>query len=169
MNLMNLKGNPGRVRELLEFVQGETGSPNALFDLNRILPMPLPVQMVAEANELYAVIKRCFPRQLVSFQELLAKAEYDCLVATGYANAEDWARGTWGSVRNVYRCRYNKTFPLELTFNSIASPPLTALAELSRIFPDLVLEVYYENADLTVTGWALFADGDGCDERLLKD
>jgi len=169
MNIMNLKGKAERVHELLEFIRGEHGSLNYFFDLNKILPIPLPVQLAAEADELATVIKKCFPRQLASFQEVLATAEFDCLVATGYANADDWARDIWGTVRNVSLCKYNKNFPLELTFNSVGSPPRAALAELSRIFPDIVLEVYYENADLTITGWALFADGDGCDERLLKD
>lgn len=169
MNIMNLKGKAERVYELLEFIRGEHGSLNYHFDLNKILPMPLPVQLAAEAAELATVIKQCFPRQLASFQEVLAQAEFDCLVATGYATADDWARDTWGTVKNVYRSKYNKAFPLELTFNSIGSPPRAALAELSRIFSDIVLELYYENQDLTLTGWALFVDGDGCDERLLKD
>ncbi len=169
MNIENLRGDAVRARELLDFVKADPSAPGQIFDLNKILPMPLQVEIAAEAVELGKMIQKCFPRQSALFQEVIAMAEYDCLVATGYANAEDWARDTWGTVRNVYRCGYNKCFPLELTFNSVGSPPLGALAELSRIFPDIVLEVYYESADLTVAGWALFADGDGCDERLLRD
>lgn len=169
MNILNLKCDLASAGELLEFIKGDLASPCQRFDLTRIVPMPLPVELAAETAELGKLIQQCFPRQQSAFQAVLAQAEYDCLVATGYPTAEDWAWNIWGTPRNIYHAKYNKAFPFELSFNTLYAPPLPALSALSRIFPDIVLELYYESADLTLTGWALFADGDGCDERLLKD
>lgn len=169
LNVLNLKCDPASVGEVLEFLKGDVNSPCQLFDLSRIVPMPEAVEAAAEAAELDKLIRQCFPRQSSAFAEVLARAEYECLTKTGYATSEYWAWSSWGTPRNVCYARYSKAFPHELAFNTLYAPPVQALAELSRIFADVVMELYYESADLTVVGWALFADGDVCDERLLKD
>jgi Ferredoxin-like domain in Api92-like protein len=96
---------------------------------------------------------------------VLARAEYECLIKTGYATAEYWAWSNWGTPRNVCYARYSKMCPFELTFNTLYAPPVQALAELSRLFADVTFELYYEKDDLSFHGWAVFADGDVCDER----
>lgn len=165
MNILRLKGTPASVQQTLDSVKGESNTNNEIFDLNKILPMPVPVEVAAEAASLGKLIQKRFPRQSALFQQVLAKAEYDCLANTGYATANDWAWDNWGTIKNVYGCKYNKAFPTELVFNSLYEPPLAALAALSRNFPAVVVELYYENRDRTISGWALFADGDGCEQR----
>jgi hypothetical protein len=54
-----------------------------------------------------------------------------------------------------------------LSFSTLYAPPLPALAELSRIFDDVVFELFYEDENLTMIGWAVFADGDTCHEQRI--
>lgn len=169
MNLLNLKCHLASVGEVLEFIKGHPSSLCQRFDLSRIVRMPAAVEQAAEAAELAKLIERCFPRQSAAFRAVVAQAEYECLIETGYATAEAWAWDNWGSPRNVCLARYTTKLPFELTFNTMYAPPIPAIAELSRIFPEVVMELYYESADLSVVGWALFADGDVCDDRLVKD
>ena len=169
MNLLNFKCDLASVSEVLEFIKGDPSSPCQCFDLSRIARMPTAVELAAEAAELAKLIAQCFPRQSASFRAVVAQAEYECSVETGYATAEAWAWDNWGTPRNVCFARYNARLPFELTFNTLYAPPIAALAELSRIFADVVLELHYESADLSLAGWAVIADGDVCDERLLKD
>lgn len=167
LNILTLKCTLPRVQAVLDHIRGDSNSPSRLFDLTRVVPMPLAVERAAEAAELGNLIRQVFPGQWAGFQELLARAEYECLVATGYPTSEDWAWGAWGTPRNVARAKYNKAFPSELTFSTLYAPPLAALAELSRAFPDVVMQLYYEDENLTMTGWAIFADGDGCHEQRI--
>lgn len=169
LNNLNLKTDSASVGEVLEFLKGDTSSPCRLMDLTRIVPMPEAVELAAEAAELGKLIQQVFPRQWTAFQPALAQTEYECLTRTGFATAEAWAWSNWGSPRNVCYARYSKMFPHEISFNTLYAPPIPALAELSRVFPDVVMELYYESADLSLVGWAVIADGDVCDDRLLKD
>lgn len=169
MNLLNLKCSPASVGEVLEFIKGDLNSPCHRFDLSRIVRMPAAVELAAEAAELAKLIRSCFPRQSAAFEEVLARAEYECLVETGYASAEAWAWDCWGTPRNVCLARYTKRLPYELIFNTMYAPPIPVLAELSRVFADVTFELYYESANLSLVGWALIADGDVCEDRLLKD
>lgn len=169
MNLLNFKCTLVSVGEVLEFIKGDLNSPCQRLDLSRIVRMPTAVELAAEAAELAKLIGHCFPRQSAAFRAVVAQAEYECLVETGYATAEAWAWDNWGTPRNVCLARYTKRLPYELTFNTLYAPPIPALAELSRVFADVTFELYYESADLSLVGWAVLADGDVCDDRLLKD
>lgn len=169
LNVLNMKTDLASVGEILEFIRGDINAPCRQFDLSNIVPMPLAVEAAAEAAELAKLIRSCFPRQSPAFEEVLAQAEYECLARTGYSSAEAWGWAEWGTPRNVCFARYSKVFPHELAFNTLYAPPIAALAELSRRFGDVLFELYYESTDLSLVGWALFADGDVCDDRLLKD
>jgi hypothetical protein len=169
MNILNIKGGGGRVQEVLDFVKGDAARPGQIFDLNRIVPMPAPVRRAAEAAELGVLVQKCLPTQWAAVQEVVAEAHFDYLTETGYATADAWMLEAWGTIRNVYSCKYNRHFPSEIVFCSVDAPPLPALASLSQLFPDVVLEIYYECHDLSFSGWALFADGDGCEMKREWD
>jgi hypothetical protein len=169
LNILTLKCALPRVQAVLDYIRGDASSPCRLFDLTRVVPMPPSVERAAEAAELGNLIQQIFPRQWAAYQELLARSEYDCLIDSGYLTSEDWAWSEWGTPRNVCRARYNKAFPYELSFSTLYAPPLAALAELSRGFPDVVMQLYYEDENLTMTGWAIFADGDVCHEGRSAD
>lgn len=168
LNILTFKCALPRVQAVLESIKGDTNSPCRLFDLTRVAPMPLAVERAAEAAELGNLIRQLFPGQWEAYQELQARAEYDCLVATGHTTSEDWAWSAWGTPRNVCRARYNRMFPCELSFSTLYAPPLAALAELSSAFPDIVFELFYEDENLTMSGWAVFADGDVCHEQRVS-
>ena len=168
-NLLNFKGSTECIKEVLDFVKGTPFTPNSVLDLNQIVPMPEAVQSATEMVGLGSLIKSCYPRQWESFSELLAKAESRCMADTGYPNAQEWALDQWGTIQNVYRCKYSKHLPSEIVFTSAWTPPLTALAVLSDLFREVILELYYEDERATFCGWARFAGGDACDERRLMD
>lgn len=167
LNVVTFKCALSRVQAVLDHIRGDASSPCRLFDLTRVVPMPTSVERAAEAAELGSLIRQLFPGQWAGFQELLASAEYECLINTGCPTSEDWAWSSWGTPRNICRAKYNKAFPYELSFSTLYAPPLAALAELSRAFPDVVMQLYYEDENLTMTGWAIFADGDGCHEQRV--
>lgn len=164
LHRMCIRGEPARVRAVFDYIKGAPGD-NELFDLGTIIPMPRCIRDTAEREGLGTVIEMYGESEVRAYQERCAASERQCLAETGFSGWFDWCLSQWDTPWNVYGVARSDA-PDTLFFRSAGSTPFSPLLELSRIFPEVVIHVDYTDENGGSLGHAVFAAGDGCDERF---
>lgn len=164
-----VRGNSGEVQKVMDHIKGMSMTKNALFDLNRIVPMPPVVQITAELVNLNLISKQRGQKEMDAYQQQVADAEVECRAQTGFAGWHDWSVAHWGSKGNAYWIKTVTRATNELNFHTATLPIFAALQTLSTQFTEVVIELEYIDMARQLIGQALFADGDGCDENLEWD
>lgn len=167
LHRMCIKGEPARVRAVLDYIKGCPGD-NELFDLNTLIPMPTCIRVTAEREGLGTIIEAYGQSEVKAYQEQCAASEQQCLAETGFSGWFDWCLSQWDTPWNVYgvaRCKAPDT----LFFRSAGSSPFSPLLELSHVFPDVVIHLTYADESGYSSGHAVFAEGDCSDEHHSRD
>lgn len=114
-NIIELRGNPDRIRELLETIADEEDGIGSI-SFEKIIPMP---------DGLY-----------------LGGIPLDGPKPYGNQNWLDWSRANWGPKWNAYGFdeRPENTPANTLWFLSANQPPHPVIQRLSEMFPDIVME-----------------------------
>ncbi len=158
------RGNSGEVRKVMDHIKGMPMTKNALFDLNRIVPMPPAVKVTAELFNLDIIIGRYEQKEMDAYQQQVANAEAECRAQTGFAGWYDWSVAHWGCKGNAYWIKSMIGTTNELIFHTATLPIFSALQTLSAQFTEVVIELEYIDTARLLIGQALFVDGDGCNE-----
>lgn len=159
-----VRGNSGEVQKVMDHIKGMPMTKNALFDLNRIVPMPPVVQATAELVNLDIIIGRYEQKEMDAYQQQVADAESECRAQTGFAGWYDWSVAYWGCKGNAYWIKPVTRTTNELIFHTAMLPLFAALQTLSAQFTEVVIDLEYIDMARLLIGQALFADGDGCNE-----
>lgn len=141
---MIVTGDPDAVHEAMEYIKGAPGTDNELIDLERIVPLPLPIQKTCELVTLEILCIERTAEEWTEFKRQIAAAHAECFAATGFPSWYEWCTEHWGTKWNVYSIRKGAT-PNELFFQSAWDPIVPAAIALSDRFP--LINIYLEYVD----------------------
>jgi len=162
---MSFLGNREERRRAFEFIKGEIGTPNELFDLNAIIPMPESVRKMLEFATGEAPDEaRKSTKTLAEFERRRHEASAAAWVETGYDCAEEWARHAWGAECNVYAIeRRDEIGDLneQLLFSSHRQAIFPVAKAISRLFPEVMVELVFGNEKQKFVGRAHYVAGRG--------
>ena len=105
-----------------------------LFDFNRIIPMPAVVDLVCDSG-----------------------LSWDVQRANPNRNWYDWCNQNWGTKWNAYEIEKRATGVY--WFATAWPPPLPVMRTLSTLFPELVIEIDYQEECDWFPGKTVFGNG----------
>ncbi|MDT7688477.1 MAG: hypothetical protein QOE46_1236 [Acidobacteriota bacterium] len=155
-----VSSDPEQVREVIEHIKGAPGTPNELFDLNRIIPMPDVVRRTAELASLDVARQVQTKADYDVLLKNLAAAQYKALCETGFLTWHEWSLEYWGTIHNVFGVRRVEGKPNELRFKSAHAPIVPALLFLSSRFPLVEIELEYLHEDERFIGRSFLRCGE---------
>jgi hypothetical protein len=162
---MSILGNHEDRRRVFEAIRGTPGTPNELFDLNAIIPMPESIRKMLEFATGEAPDEaRKSPKALAEFERRRHEASAAAWVETGYDCADEWARHSWGAECNVYAIERRKEIGdlnEHLVFSSERQAIFPVAKAISRLFPEIMVELVFGNAEEKFVGRAHYVAGRG--------
>jgi len=156
---MIVNGESNLVCEVMQFIKGEPGSPNELLDLNKIVPMPEAVLKTIEFFSWENFKKKRTPEEKLEFEEQFEAARHACFQATGFNDWQEWRVENWGTRWNAYEVSQGSLHN-ELYFLSAWEPIIPPLIILSRIFPNVTIELEYIDEGERFIGRSFFNAGE---------
>jgi hypothetical protein len=162
---MSILGDPEERRSVFEFIRGDIGTPNELFDLNAVIPMPESVKKTLGFATIEAINKARQSREtFTEFEQRRHDASATAWIETGYDCAQEWAEHTWGAQCNVYAIERREEIGdlnEQLVFSSHRQAIFPVIKEISRLFPEIMVELVFGNEEERFVGRAHFVAGRG--------
>lgn len=185
-NILTLKGSKEDIEKCFESIKGINDGEKMLIDFNKIIPQPdsLNITSGSSVENAIAIIKNdqsYFQNMLdypwvinagiTSIEVLIEKIKSNLTEKDfkegqisieneqkyGYRNWYDWSIANWGTKWNSYDNIY--LTPESIQFDTAWSTPFPVMCELSKKFPNLIVEVFYADEDI----------GSNCGSYTLKE
>jgi hypothetical protein len=136
MNRVEVYGDKDQVKELKEFVDGETN-----FDFNKIVPMPKELRGTTAPNP-----------EPDSFQARKLRKLH------GADNWYEWSNQNWGTKWNSYHdeVEYDgegNPESIVYRFDTAWSPPEPVIVALRKKFPDLGITAFFDEPGMEIAGY----------------
>jgi len=133
MNRIEVYGDKDQVKELKEFVDGETN-----FDFNKIVPIPKELIDTTAPT-----------REKDSFENRRLRKLH------GADNWYDWSNQNWGTKWNSYHdeVEYDGEESLVYKFDTAWSPPEPVIHALRKKFEDLSITAFYDEPGMQIAGY----------------
>jgi len=157
---MTITGTPDHVREVIEHIKGAPDTPNELFDLNAIVPMPDIVRRTAVLTCRFASARLPIKVDRNKPFKHLVEAQFECRHQTGHLNWYYWSLDKWGTTCNVFAVEAIAGKQGELCFKSHETPIVPALLALSKLFPPIKIQLEYIDEGGRFIGRSLISDGE---------
>jgi hypothetical protein len=168
----------GKKTDIKKLIIGIQGTQNCI-DFNKIIPMPKelsdvtsPTKIVTQKEyekELEEIEKRRItnPNDHWGFSHNLTQKMYNrYLKKFGAVDWYDWSRKNWGTKWNAYETVKDNN---EITFQTAWSTPIPVITVLSRLFPNVVINLTWADEDAGYnTGKVNFVDGNTIMENIPK-
>lgn len=150
---LTIKGDPAEVEHLFAEIRGLSGTGNELFDLNAVVPIPEEIKRMLELNSL-DVIRKAAKDEITfaAYQKRQDAARSQAWLATGCETWGEWAQANWGAPSNVFNVEYAEDESSTILFSTLWAPAISALIELSAIFPVVTLEISFADEGGYVVG-----------------
>jgi hypothetical protein len=155
-------------------LRGKKGTPNELFDLNRIEPMPSSIRRLRKLEEMEAIQAASIsPEKLQKYQVRRKVAESRAWLDTGFDSALEWAENYWGARWNVFDITFiearQKDEEPRLFFSSDARPIFPVIRKISLRFTNVMLELTFADEAGLFLGVAHYAAGRGLSKSCEWD
>lgn len=159
-------GNRDEARRVFRSLRGKRGTPNELFDLNRVEPMPPSIKRLRKLEEMEAIqAAHASPEKLQAYRERREVAESRAWLDTGFDSALEWAENCWGARWNVFDITFmearQKDEESRLLFSSDAKPIFPIIKKISLRYTNVMLELTFADEAGLFLGVAHYAAGRG--------